>query len=102
MILRMSTLLLRTLREDPADDTFLFHQGPTKGLGKIRFHDFNIAYNRVHLPNVELFKEQVEALKIPRDTVQALIRAGQLPGFLIACAWPDRVARRRRSRPYSA
>ena len=27
-----------------ANDDFLFDQGPTKGLGKIRFHDYNIAY----------------------------------------------------------
>ena len=45
-------------------------------------------------------RKQVEALKIPRDPVQALIRAEQLPGFLLACAWPDRVARRRRSGGY--
>ena len=45
-------------------------------------------------------RKQVEALQIPRDRVQALIRAEQLPGFLLACAWPDRVARRRRSGGY--
>ena len=27
-------------RDDPANDDFLFHQGPTRGLGRIRFHDF--------------------------------------------------------------
>ncbi len=50
-------------RDDPTDDGFFFDQGPAKGLGRIRFHDFNIAYDAVHLPNVEVFKEQVEALK---------------------------------------
>jgi acyl-CoA dehydrogenase len=50
-------------RDDPADDEFFFDQGPAKGLGAIRFHDFNITYDAVHLPNVELFREQVEALK---------------------------------------
>jgi len=50
-------------RDDPTDDRFFFEQGPAKGLGRIRFHDFNIAYDAVHLPNVEVFKEQVEALK---------------------------------------
>jgi len=45
------------------DDTFLFNQGPTRGLGKIRFHDFNIAYNSIELPNLKVFKEQIEILK---------------------------------------
>jgi acyl-CoA dehydrogenase len=31
-------------RDDAADDEFLFNQGPTKGLGKIQFHDYNLAY----------------------------------------------------------
>jgi acyl-CoA dehydrogenase len=50
-------------RDDAADDTFLFNQGPTKGLGGIRAHDFNIAYASVNLPNVGIFREQIEALK---------------------------------------
>ncbi len=45
-----------------ADDVFLFNQGPTKGLGKIRFHDYNIAYNSVELPNVTIFKGQIKTL----------------------------------------
>ncbi|MCK5838044.1 MAG: acyl-CoA dehydrogenase, partial [Desulfobacula sp.] len=44
-------------------DEFLFNQGPTKGLGKIQFHDYNIAYNSIDTPNVNIFKEQIEALK---------------------------------------
>ncbi|MBT8064306.1 MAG: acyl-CoA dehydrogenase [Gammaproteobacteria bacterium] len=47
-------------RDDPADDTFLFHQGPTRGLGKIRFHDYRATYNRFDLPNIEVFKAQIE------------------------------------------
>ncbi len=50
-------------RDDAADDDFLFRQGPTKGLGKIQFHDFNLAYDRVGLPNAEIFKEQIAVLK---------------------------------------
>ena len=50
-------------RNDSANDDFLFNQGPTKGLGKIRFHDYNIAYNSINLPNVNIFKEQIEVLK---------------------------------------
>jgi len=45
------------------NDDFLFNQGPTKGLGGIRFHDYNIAYNSVDLPNINVFKEQIEVLK---------------------------------------
>jgi acyl-CoA dehydrogenase len=51
------------LREDLADDTFLFNQGPTKGLGKIRFHDYRDTYNRFDLPNVEIFKKQIKGLR---------------------------------------
>ncbi len=50
-------------RDDATDDTFLFNQGATKGLGKIQFHDYNIAYNSVDLPNVNIFKEQIAIFK---------------------------------------
>ncbi len=50
-------------RDDPKNDDFLFNQGPTKGLGKIQFHDYNLAYNNVELANVNIFKEQIELLK---------------------------------------
>jgi acyl-CoA dehydrogenase len=50
-------------RDDPADDAFLFNQGATKGLGKIQFHDYNLAYEGVDLPNVVLFKEQIANLR---------------------------------------
>ena len=50
-------------RNDLADDEFLFRQGPTKGLGGIQFHDFNLAYGPCGLPNVSIFKEQIEVLK---------------------------------------
>jgi acyl-CoA dehydrogenase len=45
------------------DDRFLFNQGPTRGLGKIRFHDFNIAYSRVDLANMDVFKDQIKVLQ---------------------------------------
>jgi acyl-CoA dehydrogenase len=49
-------------RRDPADDDFLWHQGPTRGLGKIRFHDWRTAYAAAaDVPNVALFTEQCEA-----------------------------------------
>ncbi len=50
-------------RNDAANDDFLFHQGPAKGLGLIRFHDYNLVFNSYDLPNVNVFKEQVEVFK---------------------------------------
>lgn len=50
-------------QDKPVCDEFLFNQGATKGLGKIQFHDYNIAYNTVYTPNVNIFKEQIEVLK---------------------------------------
>jgi acyl-CoA dehydrogenase len=46
----------------PIHDDFLFNQGPTKGLGKIQFHDYNFAYNSLDLPNIKIFKEQIAFL----------------------------------------
>ncbi len=48
---------------DARNDDFLFNQGPTRGLGNIRFHDFNIAYSSMDLPNTAIFREQIEELK---------------------------------------
>jgi acyl-CoA dehydrogenase len=45
------------------NDDFLFNQGATKGLGKIQFHDSALAYNSLDLPNLSVFKEQIEVLK---------------------------------------
>lgn len=50
-------------QNEPKNDEFLFRQGPTKGLGKIRFHDYRIAYDSVKLPNVEIFKKQIKVFK---------------------------------------
>jgi acyl-CoA dehydrogenase len=60
----------------PRHDAFLFDQGPTRGLGAIRFHDPMLAYGPVTLPNVEIFKEQMTLLKAflvacPPDKAQA-------------------------------
>ncbi|MEU3461032.1 acyl-CoA dehydrogenase [Streptomyces sp. NPDC006733] len=50
-------------RLDAADDTFLFQQGPARGLGAIRFHDWRTAYDaHAHLPNVARFREQADGL----------------------------------------
>jgi acyl-CoA dehydrogenase len=50
-------------RSDAANDDFLFHQGPAKGLGQIRFHSYKPAYDLYDLPNVNLFKEQIKVFK---------------------------------------
>lgn len=50
-------------RMDTGNDEFLFNQGATKGLGSVQFHDYNIAYNSVDLPNVNVFKQQIEAFR---------------------------------------
>jgi len=50
-------------RDDLANDQFLFNQGPTKGLGGIRFHDFNLAYNSIDFPNINIFKGQIDVFK---------------------------------------
>jgi acyl-CoA dehydrogenase len=50
-------------RSDTANDAFLFNQGPTRGLSKIQFHDYNIAYNSVDLPNINIFKKQIKVFK---------------------------------------
>jgi alkylation response protein AidB-like acyl-CoA dehydrogenase len=50
-------------RLDAADDDFLFRQGPARGLGSVRFHDWRPAFEAyAHLPNVARFREQAEAL----------------------------------------
>ena len=57
-------------RTELANDTFLFHQGPTRGLGKVLFHDYAPTYAKWALPNIQIFKKQIEALK------RLLIKAG--------------------------
>jgi acyl-CoA dehydrogenase len=47
---------------DLTHDAFLFNQGPTELLDQICFHDYSIAYNAVDLPNIVIFRDQVETL----------------------------------------
>jgi acyl-CoA dehydrogenase len=75
-------------RDDGANDDFLFDQGPTRGLGAIRFHDYRIAYDSYDLPNLNVFKEQVAlfremAVLAPPTKAQAsdidfLLTAGEM------------------------
>jgi acyl-CoA dehydrogenase len=46
-------------RDGREDDDFLWHQGPTRGLGGIQFHDYKLAYADVEIPNVRVFVEQI-------------------------------------------
>jgi acyl-CoA dehydrogenase len=57
-------------RIDNSDDSFLFEQGPTSGLGKVQFHDFNATYAQFNQPNIEVFKTQITQFK------QLLLEAG--------------------------
>ncbi|MFK8010791.1 MAG: acyl-CoA dehydrogenase family protein [Marinicellaceae bacterium] len=50
--------------QDSNNDDFLFNQGPTKGLGKTRFHDYKIAYGNCQLGNVKIFRKQISTFKI--------------------------------------
>ncbi|MFH1468125.1 MAG: acyl-CoA dehydrogenase [Pseudomonadota bacterium] len=47
----------------PTDDDFLWRQGPTRGLGQIRFHDYRPVYAASDLPNVRIFRRQARVLK---------------------------------------
>ncbi|MTJ66636.1 acyl-CoA dehydrogenase [Nocardia seriolae] len=51
-------------RRDAADDEFLFRQGPSSGLGKIRFADGRPVFEKfAHIPNVAVFLEQALAFQ---------------------------------------
>lgn len=50
-------------RADGVNDDFLFDQGPTRGLSKIRFHDYRAVFERFDLPNVAVFCEQADGFK---------------------------------------
>jgi len=50
------------VRQDAADDGYLFRQGPAKGLSAIQFTDWRPVFQRfAHLPNVAQFLSQVQA-----------------------------------------
>jgi acyl-CoA dehydrogenase len=49
-------------QDGAADDAFLFNQGPARGLGTIRFHDFRPLLASWDLPNVALLAQQATTL----------------------------------------
>ncbi len=81
-------------RHDAADDDFLFRQGPARGLGAVRFHDWRGAYDaHADLPNVARFREQADGLcellaaHAPDDAQQGdldfLLALGQLFALVV-------------------
>ena len=50
-------------QDQAADDTFLFEQGPARGLGKVRFHDHRKVFAACGLPNVRVFRKQTATLR---------------------------------------
>ena len=50
-------------RSDAANDSFLFDQGPTRGLSKVQFHDYRAVFERFDVPNVSVFLDQADAFK---------------------------------------
>ncbi|WP_406045601.1 acyl-CoA dehydrogenase [Micromonospora sp. NBC_00898] len=81
-------------RHDPADDEFLFRQGPARGLGAIRFHDWRATYDaHAAVPNVARFREQADGLcallasHAPDETQQRdldfLLAVGQLFALVV-------------------
>jgi len=54
---------LVSTQNQAANDGFLFHQGSTKGLGQIQFHDYRNAFAGVDLPNVQRFAAQTEIFR---------------------------------------
>ncbi|MBK5307015.1 MAG: acyl-CoA dehydrogenase [Frankiaceae bacterium] len=62
-LLKVSDVPAVTRCRDAADDAFLFHQGPARGLGAIGFGDWRTAYDvYADVPNVAVFREQAEGL----------------------------------------
>jgi acyl-CoA dehydrogenase len=71
-------------RRDAADDDFLFHQGPAKGLGKIQFDDWRASYAPfAEVPNVARFMEQAEGLSALLSTAPPSEEQQRELGFLL-------------------
>ncbi len=71
-------------RDDAANDDFLFNQGPARGLSKIRFHDYKLAYADWDVPNVKVFCEQIEAFKNMLATAPPTAEQQKDTDFLLA------------------
>ncbi len=47
-------------RSEPKHDEYMFRQGRAKGMGDIKFHDYNLVFDEWDLPNVHVFREQTK------------------------------------------
>jgi acyl-CoA dehydrogenase len=80
-------------RDDAANDDFLFAQGPTRGLGGIRFHDYRQSLASWNLPNVALLAEQIAVFRemlatappdeAQRKDVDFLLAGGELFALVV-------------------
>jgi len=80
-------------RDDAANDDFLFAQGPARGLGSIRFHDYRKSLAAWDLPNVALLAEQIEVFRellatappdeAQRKDVDFLLAGGELFALVV-------------------
>jgi len=80
-------------RDDAANDDFLFAQGPARGLGGIRFHDYRKTFASWNLPNVAVFAEQVAVFRemlgtappdeAQRKDVDFLLAGGELFALVV-------------------
>jgi acyl-CoA dehydrogenase len=81
------------LRDDAANDDFLFAQGPSRGLAAIRFHDYRATLACADLPNVARFAEQEEVFRemlatappdeTQRKDVDFLLAGGELFALVV-------------------
>ena len=80
--------------DEPVNDDFLFDQGPTRGLGKIKFRDYRpVLDGFTSIPNVAVFRGQVDAFvalvvgappsKEQQDDVDFSLAMGQLFSLLV-------------------
>ncbi len=51
------------VRRDSEHDSYLFEQAPTRGLGQIRFHDWESTFDRFDSANIGIFRRQVETFR---------------------------------------
>ncbi len=51
-------------QDQVANDSFLFDQGPARGLGRVRLHDWKPAFEKYNLPNVKIFLEQINLFNL--------------------------------------
>ena len=56
------------VRRDATNDSYLFEQAPTRGLGKICFHDWEKTFDRFDSLNVMIFRSQVVILRSMLET----------------------------------